>query len=43
MPPGSVATSADLFKDVPGPQTASLFVLLVLILLIRPQGLLSKA
>jgi branched-chain amino acid transport system permease protein len=39
----SVATSADAFQDIPGPQTASLFVLLVLILLVRPQGLLSKA
>ena len=37
----SVATSASLFKDVPGPQTASLFVLLVLILLVKPEGLLS--
>ena len=38
----SVATSASLFKDIPGPQTASLFVLLVLILLIKPEGLLSS-
>jgi branched-chain amino acid transport system permease protein len=38
----SVATSASLFQDVPGPQTASLFVLLVLILLIKPEGLLSS-
>lgn len=37
----SVATSASLFQDVPGPQTASLFVLLVLILLVKPEGLLS--
>jgi len=39
----SVATSSDAFQDIPGPQTASLFVLLVIILLVRPQGLLSKA
>ena len=38
----SVATSADIFQDIPGPQTASLFVLLVLILLVKPQGLLSS-
>jgi branched-chain amino acid transport system permease protein len=38
----SVATSASLFQDVPGPQTASLFVLLVLILLVKPEGLLSS-
>ena len=37
----SVATSAALFQDVPGPQTASLFVLLVLILLVKPKGLLT--
>jgi branched-chain amino acid transport system permease protein len=38
----SVATSASLFQDVPGPQTASLFVLLVFILLVKPEGLLSS-
>lgn len=38
----SVATSAAIFEDIPGPQTASLFVLLVLILLVKPQGLLSS-
>lgn len=38
----SVATSASIFQDVPGPQTASLFVLLVLILLVKPEGLLSS-
>ena len=37
----SVATSADIFQKVPGPQTASLFVLLVIILLVKPEGLLS--
>lgn len=37
----SVASSLELFEDVPGPQTASLFVLLVIILLVRPQGLLG--
>jgi branched-chain amino acid transport system permease protein len=38
----SVATSASIFQDIPGPQTASLFVLLVLILLVKPEGLLSS-
>jgi branched-chain amino acid transport system permease protein len=38
----SVATSASIFQDIPGPQTASLFVLLVIVLLVRPEGLLSK-
>ena len=38
----SVATNASIFNDVPGPQTASLFVLLVLILLVKPQGLLTS-
>ena len=37
----SLASSLELFEDVPGPQTASLFVLLVIILLVRPQGLLG--
>ena len=37
----SVATSAAIFNDIPGPQTASIFFLLVLILLVRPEGLLS--
>jgi branched-chain amino acid transport system permease protein len=39
----SVASSASLFDDIPGPQTASLFVLLVVVLLLRPEGLLSKS
>jgi branched-chain amino acid transport system permease protein len=39
----SAATSADWLRDVPGPQTAALFVLLVVILLARPQGILGKA
>jgi branched-chain amino acid transport system permease protein len=38
----SVATSASIFQEIPGPQTASLFALLVVILLVRPQGLLSR-
>jgi branched-chain amino acid transport system permease protein len=38
----SLASSLDLFESVPGPQTASLFALLVLILLFRPQGLLGR-
>jgi branched-chain amino acid transport system permease protein len=38
----SVATSAAIFQDIPGPQTASLFVLLVVILLVKPEGLLSS-
>lgn len=38
----SLATSADWLRDVPGPQTAALFVLLVVILLARPQGLLGR-
>ena len=38
----SVATNAEIFNDIPGPQTASLFVLLVLILLVKPQGLLTS-
>ena len=37
----SVASSLGIFDSVPGPQTASLFGLLVLILLVRPQGLLG--
>ncbi len=39
----AVASSLDLFDAVPGPQTASLFALLVLILLLRPQGLLGRS
>ena len=37
----SVASSLGVFDAVPGPQTASLFILLVIILLVRPQGLLG--
>ncbi|MBW8826586.1 MAG: branched-chain amino acid ABC transporter permease [Acidobacteria bacterium] len=39
----SLATSASWLADVPGPQTAALFVLLVVILLARPQGILGRA
>jgi branched-chain amino acid transport system permease protein len=38
----SLATSLSAFEAVPGPQTAALFVLLVAILLVRPQGLLGS-
>jgi branched-chain amino acid transport system permease protein len=40
----AVATSAPVFDDVPGsPGTLLVFVVLLLVLLIRPQGLLGKA
>jgi branched-subunit amino acid ABC-type transport system permease component len=38
----SVATSAPIFDSVPGPQSAAVFVLLLVILLVRPQGLLGE-
>ena len=40
----SVATSAPVFEDIPGtPSTLVLFVVLLAVLLIRPQGLLGKS
>jgi len=39
----SVATSAPLFEDIPGtPSTLVVFVVLVAVLVVRPQGLLGK-
>jgi branched-subunit amino acid ABC-type transport system permease component len=35
----SVATNASVFASVPGPQTAAVFVLLVAVLMVRPQGI----
>lgn len=40
----SVATSAPIFEDIPGtPSTLVLFVVLLAVLLVRPQGLLGRA
>jgi len=40
----SVATSADVFDDIPGtPGTLMVFIVLLVVLVIRPQGLLGKA
>jgi branched-chain amino acid transport system permease protein len=40
----SVATSADLFADIPGtPSTLIVFLVLLAVLIIRPQGLLGKS
>jgi branched-chain amino acid transport system permease protein len=40
----SVATSAGIFDDIPGnPSTLLVFIVLVAVLVIRPQGLLGKA
>jgi branched-chain amino acid transport system permease protein len=39
----SVATSGDIFEDIPGtPSTLLIFIVLVLVLVTRPQGLLGK-
>jgi branched-chain amino acid transport system permease protein len=39
----SLAVSATAFKDIPGPGSVMVFVLLVVVLTVRPQGLLGKA
>ena len=40
----SVATSADVFEDIPGtPSTLIVFVVLLAVLVVRPQGLLGKS
>jgi branched-chain amino acid transport system permease protein len=39
----SLAVSAIAFKDIPGPGSVMVFVLLVVVLTVRPQGLLGKA
>jgi len=40
----AVATSAPIFEDIPGtPGTLLVFVVLLIVLLVRPQGLLGKA
>jgi len=39
----SLAVSAPAFKDIPGPGSVMVFVLLVVVLTLRPQGLLGKA
>jgi len=39
----SLAVSAPAFKDIPGPGSVMVFVLLVAVLTVRPQGLLGKA
>lgn len=39
----SVAVTADFMEDVPGQSSLSVFVLLVIVLTIRPQGLLGKS
>jgi branched-chain amino acid transport system permease protein len=40
----SVATSAEIFQDIPGtPSTLIVFLVLLAVLIVRPQGLLGKA
>jgi branched-subunit amino acid ABC-type transport system permease component len=40
----AVATSASLFDDIPGtPGTLMVFIVLLLVLTIRPQGILGKS
>jgi branched-chain amino acid transport system permease protein len=39
----SLAVSASAFKSIPGPGSVMVFVLLVAVLTVRPQGLLGKA
>jgi branched-chain amino acid transport system permease protein len=40
----SVATSADVFQDIPGtPSTLIVFLVLLAVLIVRPQGLLGKS
>jgi branched-chain amino acid transport system permease protein len=40
----SVATSAEIFQDIPGtPSTLIVFLVLLGVLIVRPQGLLGKA
>jgi branched-chain amino acid transport system permease protein len=39
----SLAVSAPAFKDIPGPGAVMVFVILVVVLALRPQGLLGKA
>ena len=39
----SLAVSSPAFKDIPGPGAVMVFVLLVIVLAVRPQGLLGKA
>jgi branched-chain amino acid transport system permease protein len=38
----SLAVSSSLFEDIPGPGAVMVFVLLVVVLAVRPQGLLGK-
>jgi branched-chain amino acid transport system permease protein len=39
----SLAVSAPAFKEIPGPGSVMVFVILVVVLTVRPQGLLGKA
>jgi len=39
----SLAVSVPAFKGIPGPGSVMVFVLLVVVLTVRPQGLLGKA
>jgi branched-chain amino acid transport system permease protein len=38
----SLAVSSSVFRDIPGPGAVMVFVLLVIVLAVRPQGLLGK-